>query len=404
MTRTAKTKSSLGLVASLTAIAGAYPVAAQDKVHVIGSALYAPGHNFADSIMAYGESVTEASDGNIDFEWFFGDALAKPPEMPDSLADGIVNIGYVTPAYSPADFTIDGWVSLMGYGNDPRPVVGLLSAGAAMMEFGFTEPGIVDELKAKGVYPLIPRFQSWDNYQLLCKEPVESLADAKGKRVRVGGAAFIRVADALGMSPVSLSGAEIYEGLDRGVVDCFIGGEGDMIGLGLWEIASHYTALGLPGWNSTAIGMGEEFFEGLSDDDKSAFIDNLAAYVEAYFSTYLTNQYRYFKEGAEQHGLVVHEPDAEFQAAIRDYYAGIDEVLVTEAPSVVPNAAESVERFKALQEKWTKIVLDLGLAPEQETRVDWVAANPDGVSVDISPWVEAVKTEIFNKYLPLENQ
>lgn len=375
---------------------------AQEPVIAKGSALYSPGHILADSMVRYGEAVTAASDGNVQFEWFYSDSLVKPTEIAVSLADGILDIAYVTPAYTPANFPADKWVSLLGYGNDPRPVVGLLSAGAAMMEFGFSEPGIVGDLLSVGIYPLLPRFQNWDNYRLLCKEPVTTLADARGRRVRVGGDAFVRAAQSLGMSPVTLSGAEIYEGLDRGIVDCFIGGEGDMVGLGLWDIARNYTAILLPGWNSTAIGLGADFFESLNPESQQAFIQQLPSYVEVFFADYLKSQYRFFAEGPEKHGTTIIQPADDLKQAIEAHYASIRDVMLQEAPPSIPDPAASIARYEELRDKWTKIVLDLGYDPGVSTHPEWVAANPGGVDVDLTPWVQAVREQIFDVYLPLK--
>ena len=136
---------------------------AEESLKVIGNAYYAPEHILAKSLVEYGEVVTEASDGAVEFEWFYSDSLVKPVEAAASLADGLMNLSYVTPGYTPADFEADAWVAQFGYGNDPRPVVGLLSAAAAMMEFGFAEPAIAEELEAAGLHPLLPRFQNWDN-------------------------------------------------------------------------------------------------------------------------------------------------------------------------------------------------------------------------------------------------
>jgi TRAP-type C4-dicarboxylate transport system substrate-binding protein len=62
-------------------------------------------------------------------------------------------------------------------------------------------------------------------YQVLfSRKPVQSLADLKGMKVRVFGAAQTDFIRALGAEPVSLTVAEVYSALERGTVDAAITG------------------------------------------------------------------------------------------------------------------------------------------------------------------------------------
>lgn len=62
-------------------------------------------------------------------------------------------------------------------------------------------------------------------YQVLfSRKPINSLADLKGLKVRVFGAAQTDFVRALGAEPVSLAVAEVYTALDRGTVDAAITG------------------------------------------------------------------------------------------------------------------------------------------------------------------------------------
>lgn len=62
-------------------------------------------------------------------------------------------------------------------------------------------------------------------YQVLfSRKPISSLADMKGLKVRVFGAAQTDFVRALGAEPVSLAVAEVYSALERGTVDAAITG------------------------------------------------------------------------------------------------------------------------------------------------------------------------------------
>jgi TRAP-type mannitol/chloroaromatic compound transport system substrate-binding protein len=77
------------------------------------------------------------------------------------------------------------------------------------------------------------------------RNPVETLADLRGLRMRIPGLGG-RVMDALGVSVQNLSGREIYPALERGVLDAVEWvGPSDDEKLGFWRIARHYY---YPGW------------------------------------------------------------------------------------------------------------------------------------------------------------
>lgn len=371
----------------------------EQEVTVAASAPYGPDHIFTKAMVAFGDAATEASNGSMAFEWNYGDSVVKQPELAAALSDGIMDVGFVGPAFTPADFPVDGWASRLGIGGDTRPVVGVLASAGAMIEFGLTEPGLAAEQEEFGLHPVIPRFQHFDNYQLLCNKPVDSLEAAAGKRVRVGGAAYSAEAENLGMVPVSLSGAEIYEGFERGIVDCFMGGEVDMLGLGLSDIGKNYTSVNLPGWNSVSVDAGGVFYEDLSESQKTAMNAGIPAFMEEMFSGYIKQQHQFFSEGAKD-GIVFHEADTAMQKKIDTHHESVLADLKANAPEGIEDPAATVERFTALQAKWVKIVEDLGYDQGVKTKAEWVQKYPELPEIDLAPWIEALNEEVLAEYRP----
>lgn len=356
---------------------------------------YGPEHMMSTAMTQFADVVTEESGGQLVFEHFFADSLVSQPEVATSLDGGVIDVGYLGMAYTPASFPVDAWASQIGYGGDERPVVGLLASAAAMTEWASTIPGLSEELEDAGVFPIITRFQNHDNYQLLCKEPVESLADAQGKRVRVGGELYSNAVEALGMTPVTLSGAEIYEGFERGIVDCFAGAEPDMTGLGLWEVGKNLTKVDFPGWNSISLASGADFMESLTDEQRAAFVDNRAEFMQIYYEGYFDEQKRFYQE-EEEMDITISEPDPDLQAAVDGHFAGVRQDMISGAPAGVEDPEESVARFEELREKWTQIAIDLGYDQGYSSHSEW-ASNLGEDSVDLGPWAEKLDEEIFSK-------
>ena len=53
----------------------------------------------------------------------------------------------------------------------------------------------------------------------MMKSPIEKLDDLKGKRLRSSGSQGAKTLQALGASPVSMSAAELFDALNKGIVD-----------------------------------------------------------------------------------------------------------------------------------------------------------------------------------------
>lgn len=82
------------------------------------------------------------------------------------------------------------------------------------------------------------------------RTPIESIADIQGKRLRLSGRDQGRVLEKLGGSQVTLAGGEVYQAIERGVVDA---GEFSSPGVdysaGFSEVAQHWS---VPGWHQSA--------------------------------------------------------------------------------------------------------------------------------------------------------
>jgi TRAP-type mannitol/chloroaromatic compound transport system substrate-binding protein len=82
------------------------------------------------------------------------------------------------------------------------------------------------------------------------RTPIESLADLEGKRIRLSGRDQGRVLEELGGSQVTLAGGEVYQAIERGVIDA---GEFSTPGVdfqaGFAEVAEYWS---VPGWHQSA--------------------------------------------------------------------------------------------------------------------------------------------------------
>jgi TRAP-type C4-dicarboxylate transport system substrate-binding protein len=339
----------------------------------------------------YAEAVEKASDGLIDFEFHYSESLVKAGEFAGALSSGVIDMAAVYPTYTPAEFPIANWASRMGMVPGTGLPAALLSGNAAQMEWATNEEALNSEFESQGL-KLLSGAQFILMFDLLCNEPVTDLASAAGKKVRVAGETWAKEAENLGMVPVFLTGAEIYEGLQRGVVDCAMVHPSSYKGLGLWEIATHYTAANFTGWNSYYLSTSTDFWDGLSAEAQQIFIDQLPVLLENNVELYVAENREFFTE-AEAAGVEFHTPEADMQQKINALHEKTLEQLATEAPAGLSDPAASVESRLALQAEWDAVVADLGYESVPGWAA-WMESNPDG-ELDLAPWVTLIRDDIL---------
>ncbi|MDW7747046.1 TRAP transporter substrate-binding protein DctP [Halomonas sp.] len=99
-------------------------------------------------------------------------------------------------------------------------------------------------------------------------EPITSPEDFKNKKIRtMTNPLLAETYNAFGATPTPLPWGEVYGGLQTGIID---GQENPIFWIesgGLYEVSPHLTFTS-HGWFTTAMMANQDFFEGLSDEDK----------------------------------------------------------------------------------------------------------------------------------------
>ena len=74
---------------------------------------------------------------------------------------------------------------------------------------------------------------------VFCRQPMTSLADLKGRKIRTFGASLNDFVTAVGGQPVSIGFPEVYSALERGVADCAVTGTGSGNAAKWYEVTTH---------------------------------------------------------------------------------------------------------------------------------------------------------------------
>jgi TRAP-type C4-dicarboxylate transport system substrate-binding protein len=126
---------------------------------------------------------------------------------------GLFHFAHAIPIYVAEDAVLEG-IDLAGVASSFAEARKMTEAYAPI----FNE-GLKKNYNAKTMY-----FYPFPAQMIYCKEPINSLADLKGRKVRVQGASQGDLVEALGGTSVTIAFAETVPSLERGVVNCGITG------------------------------------------------------------------------------------------------------------------------------------------------------------------------------------
>lgn len=347
----------------------------------------APFREFADE-------YTRTSDTQIEFEEFWSGSLLAGTEIANGVRGGIADIGMFQSTYYPSEYPVTNWMAALASLPTTEFPLGMLASNAALSDFSLGNPDVVESFESRGL-KLLFATHTLTSYNLLCTDPVTTLDEAKGKRVRSAGVVWDNEIRAVGMVPVNLPLGETYDGLQRGVVDCALGSPTTLVEYGLWDAARHYTYLPMTGLNTNYTVMNLDKWEALSLSEQQKLWDSLYPWFEGIVEHKgLKMEQRMLNEGPAEHGVQFHDPDPAFTAPLQRHQESVLEQMKSDGPLGISDPEGFVTEYAGTMKRWEAKVGELGIAGP--------AGQSDDVQTtfDLSPYEQIVQRDVFDKYRP----
>jgi TRAP-type C4-dicarboxylate transport system substrate-binding protein len=343
-----------------------------------------PGHPFGIAQQAFADEVTEETGGKVTIEPYFSGSLLAGDEDLSGLETGVADMGSLFATYHPQELPVTNWLTQMQSLRADTAPHGFLQASAALQKFVTTSEPIQQEFDEHNLV-LLGGSSGATNVNLLCKEPVTSLEEAKGTRVRVGGPVWAAEVKAMGFTPVSLTSPEIYEAIERGVVDCDLSDPTTMAALSFWDVAKYFHPISASGASSTIMVVNRDTWDSLPEDVheilRSAMDNYNGRVVEAGLEAY-----KNFADQADEKGVTFVDPQPlnESLQAYQDSY--VADQLLDEAPPSVTDPDRFVQDWREALEWGMELAIEnVGTEPEEPTTPADVQASylsgPDNVDI-----------------------
>jgi TRAP-type C4-dicarboxylate transport system substrate-binding protein len=226
------------LVALALAIVG-FPLGsavAQDKpIELKFSSWVSPVHGHHTQVMVpWAKMIEEKSGGRLKVTIYPGSTLGKPADHVDLVKNGIADVAFASPGYTPGRFPLVSVAEL--------PLLFKTGKGGSQALWSLYDKHLKAEFKD------VKMLWIWvhpPGQFHLAKKPVRVLEDLAGLKIRAATPILTNMVKALGATPVSLAAPETYTALERGVVDGTIFPWEAIASFKLAEVLRHHAVVNL---------------------------------------------------------------------------------------------------------------------------------------------------------------
>ena len=329
----------------------------------------------------WAKNLAEASNGEINFEVIVGGALIPAQSTMQGVADGLAQSGFHTATYTPSDLPVSNAVADMGF-ITPDPFI----MAFAWSDFMMNEPVGFNEWRDNGV--LFGGGYAVPEYNFICREPVTTLEDMKGLRVRMPGGGWARFGQEIGVVGVNVPSNEIYTAFERGSVDCTASDTSHLTGgATLMEVAGGVTTLAMsPFYAGVTWAYNPDFWADLTPEQRRTVFD-VSAESLARLQVAYAREASEAREQAAARGIAIVEPDASLQEAYDKWVAdGVGDMAgIAASTHGIEDPEALFASFQGYVDKWSDLLSGLEQPYTAEALTALLQENLYG-PIDVNTW------------------
>jgi TRAP-type C4-dicarboxylate transport system substrate-binding protein len=264
---------------------------------------YSDGEFHTRNVRAFAEDVKKNTNGALEITVHSNNSLIKHPDMLRAVSTGQVNI---------AEF-------LLGQFANEDPVfaadnVPFVAPGydAAMQFYKAQKPVLEKKLQGRGLHLLYA--VAWPGQGLYTKDPIKSVADLKGQKMRTYSPLTSRLAELLGCTSVQVQVSEVPQMFATGGMQAMVTSSATGTATKAWEFVKNYTKTNA--WNpKNVVVVNQRAFSRLPKQQQDALLKAAAAAEPRGWEMSKARE----KEGdetLEKNGVAVTEASPELRSAL----------------------------------------------------------------------------------------
>jgi len=311
--------------------------ASAEKVMRVGSWL-PPKHTMnKDVLPTWGKWISEATEGRVTLKIEYPGG--HPKAMLGNVQDGVFDAAWTFHGYFPGRFKLTKIVELPGLG------AGAEAASVAHWRINKKYLGKAGE--HKGV--ILGALFTHGPGQIHLREPIASLKEMDGKKIRIGGGVQTDIANRMGVKGVAAPGSKVYEILSQGVADGVFMPMGEKRTLRLKEVAP-FTMKFPTGMylGSFGVFINKDFLDSLSAKDRTAILTVSGEKLSAMAGRYWGEDVKIGEADARASGNTIMEAPASVLKEFDGLTAGMDDEWLASVKDRNVNAEKALMELREI--------------------------------------------------------
>ena len=278
------------------------------------------------------QALAERSGGRISYSLFAGATLGSGPEHYDLVASGRCDMGYATLTWTPGRFPLSDVLSLPAAIEDKETATDIGRA--------------VYERALRGEFPdvLVLEVNPCVNSHLWTKEPVGTIEEVRGMRIRTPGGLQTRSIEAIGAEPVFMPLDAVREAMEEGKIDGIVTCPSMIQSFGLAGVADHCTLISF-GCVGEGLFMNLEAWE-TAPADLRRIIEEVCANPYRTTGAMTGETYQEIVADLDQSGVVFTTPSPEEMVRWHAAFQNVTRGWVAELEAEGLPARQTIEIFR----------------------------------------------------------
>lgn len=221
-------------------------------------------------VQEWADEVKEATDGRVEITVYAGGTIASATDALDAIKQRTCDMAVCFTSFFPGQFPLTEVVSL--------PMVGISNAIQAtnvLWDLWEYSPNLQEELDD---YKVLMLYTNPNNI-IGTTSPVYTADDMKGLKLRVSSGTPADMSIAWGATPMTISSAEIFQSLEKDVIQGYLIDYTGVNAWSLYEVTDYYTEMpfyvapwallmNIDSWNELPADL-QEIINGLCERDRS---------------------------------------------------------------------------------------------------------------------------------------
>lgn len=308
----------------------------------------------------FNDEVKAKTNGAVEFKLYTGGSLVGPRDTLSGIRDGIVDGGFIVPAFVVSSLPNQNMIS------DSASFVSdaVTAAGAAAQTMMLDCPECQGDFHKMGSITL--GGMGLNAYIIQCGKPVNAIEDFKGLKIRVAISASGRWVQHLGAVPVGgMPPTDIVTAMQRGQIDCAVALPSWLYTFSLADSVKHIVTMPQGNAHGTSgLVFSLRLWDSLSRDQKQVLLHAAPkAIAHATIETEYVTPKTKLEPVIKKHHITEWKGDAKLRASWTEFMKGEKEATIGIAVKRGIDKAVAtrvIEKHIANAAKWKKIADEVG--------------------------------------------